>query len=145
MEAVGAYLRVLRDDTKLSREKAAAKAGISSKTLERWENGTSEHEPGVSNLKRLVIALGGSAKDAVHLLIHDKAKEYDGEEAARLWLALSKEERQRVDSVLDEVILPDELIGIITELRADYQDDQTLAAILRGVLLGGRARDTQKP
>lgn len=144
MEAVGAYLRFLRNDAKLSREKAAAKAGISSKTLERWESGGGEHEPGISNLKRLVGVLGGSTKDALQLLIRDQASEYDGEEAARAWLALSEEERQRVDSVLDSAILPDELIEVIEELRVDYQNDQTLVAFLRGVLLGGRARDTRK-
>src|SRR5690349_5944386 len=99
MIAVSTYIRLLRDAAGLSQEEAAARANISSKTLGRWENAESKHEPGVSNLKRLVAALGGSVKDALQLLIHDQASEEDGESAAEMWLALSKEERERVDSV----------------------------------------------
>lgn len=139
MLAVSMYIRKLRDASGLSQEEAAVRAEISSKTLGRWEKGASEHEPGISNLRRLVNALGGSAKDALQLLIHDQADEDDGLMAAEMWLALSPEERERVDSVLDSAILPDELIEVIAEFRAEYQNDQTLAAFLRGVLIGGHA------
>jgi transcriptional regulator with XRE-family HTH domain len=144
MIAVSTYIRKLRDASGLSQEEAAVRADISSKTLGRWEKGVSEHEPGISNLKRLVLALGGSTKDALQLLIHDQADEEDGATAAEMWLELSEEERQRVDSVLDSAILPDDLIEVIAELRADYQDDRTLAALLRGVLLSGRVRGSQR-
>lgn len=144
MEAVSIYLRLLRNDMGLSREKAAARAGISSKTLERWEGADTENEPGITKLKQLVRALGGSAKDAAELLIRDDAKEEEGRQAAIAWLALSPEERKRVDSVLDSAILPEELIEIIEELRADYDNDKSLAAFLKGVLLSGRARDTRQ-
>ena len=70
MLAVSMYIRKLRDASGLSQEEAAVRAEISSKTLGRWEKGASEHEPGISNLRRLVNALGGSAKDALQLLIH---------------------------------------------------------------------------
>lgn len=58
--AVATYLRTLRDAAGLSQEEAAVKAGISAKTLGRWEKGTGEHEPTVTNLKKLVRVLGGS-------------------------------------------------------------------------------------
>lgn len=139
MPAVSIYLRLLRDASGLSQEAAAARAGISSKTLGRWEKADSDNEPGVSNLKRLVQALGGSAKDAVQLLIRDDATEEDGRVAAEMWLALTPEERERVDSILAGS-LPDELARVIEELRSEYRNDQGLVSLLRGVLLGWRAR-----
>lgn len=146
MIAVSTYIRLLREASGISQEQAAARAKISAKTLGRWEKGETEHEPGVTKLKQLVLALGGSAKDALQLLVHDGATEEDGEAAAQMWLELSPEERQRVDNVLDSNIMPDELIEVLSELRADYQDDRSLATMLRGVLLSGRAsgRGTRK-
>ena len=146
MVAVSVYIRLLREASGLSQEQAAAQANISAKTLGRWERGENEHEPGVTKLKQLVKAIGGSPKDALQLLVHDGSTSEDAEWAAREWLELSQEERDRVDNVLQSNIMPDELIEVLSELRADYQDDRSLAAMLRGVLLGGRVNGhgTQK-
>lgn len=147
MVAVSVYIRLLREASGLSQEQAAASAKISPKTLGRWEKGDTEHEPGVTKLKQLVKVIGGSPKDALQLLIQDGAEKEDGETAAQAWLELSPDERKRVDTVLESNIMPDELNEILSELRADYQDDRGLAMLLRGVLLSGRAtgRGTQKP
>lgn len=98
MIAVSTYIRTLRVASGLSQEEAAVRASISSKTLGRWEKGTEDHEPGVSNLRRLVQALGGSAKDAIRLLVTENATDEDGRRAAELWLELLPEERERIDS-----------------------------------------------
>ena len=121
MIAVSVYIRLLREASGLSQEQAAANAKISAKTLGRWEKGETEHEPGVTKLKQLVKVIGGSPKDALQLLIHDGATEEDGESAAQMWLDLSQEERKRVDNVLQSNIMPDELIEVLSELRADYR------------------------
>lgn len=139
MPAISIYLRLLRGATDLSQEEAARRAQISSKTIIRWEQADNEHEPGISNLKRLVQVLGGSTKDALQLLVRDDLNEDDGRETAEKWLALSLEERQRIDSVLASTS-PDELTQIIDELREESHDDPSLVTLLRGVLLGLRAR-----
>jgi transcriptional regulator with XRE-family HTH domain len=139
MPAISIYLRLLRGATDLSQEEAAKRADISSKTLGRWEKADNGHEPGISNLKRLVQVLGGSTKDALQLLVRDDLNEDDGRATAEKWLALSLEERQRIDSVLSNSS-PDELTQIIDELREESHDDPNLVSLLRGVLLGLRAR-----
>jgi len=144
MPAISVYLRLLRQATDLSQVEAASRAGISPKTLGRWEQADNEHEPGVSNLKRLVQVLGGSTKDALQLLVRDDLNEDAGRETAQKWLALSAEERQRIDSVL-AASSPDELLQIIEELREESRDDPSLVTLLRGVLLGLRARGSGSP
>jgi transcriptional regulator with XRE-family HTH domain len=144
MPAISMYLRLLRGATDLSQEEAARRADISAKTLGRWERADNEHEPGISNLKRLVQVLGGSTKDALQLLVRDDLNEDDGRETAEKWLALSLEERQRIDSVLASTS-PDELAQIIDELREESHDDPSLVTLLRGVLLGLRARGSGSP
>lgn len=139
MPAISIYLRLLRGATELSQEEAAKRAEISSKTLGRWEKADNGHEPGISNLKRLVQVLGGSTKDALQLLVREDLTEEDGRRTAERWLALSPDDRQRIDSVLASSS-PDELTQIIDELREESHDDPSLVTLLRGVLLGLRAR-----
>lgn len=141
--AIATYLRTLRDAAGLSQEEAAAKAGISAKTLGRWEKGTGEHEPTVTNLKKLVRALGGSVRDALLLLITDDATENDGEGTAQVWLGTPQEQRAKIDAIL-ETTMSEELLEVIRELQEDYQDDWVLVAFLRGALLGGRGRDARQ-
>jgi hypothetical protein len=88
---------------------------------------------------RLVQVLGGSTKDELHLLVRDDASEEDGQRAAERWLALTPDERERIDSVLASSP-PDDLTQIIDELREEYRNDPGLLTLLRGVLLGWRAR-----
>ncbi len=133
--AVATYLRTLRSAAGLSQEEAAAKAGISAKTLGRWERGAGDHEPTVTNLKKLVHVLGGSVRDALLLLITEDATEDDGDGVAQTWLDLPAGERAQVDSIIENT-MSEELLEIIQELRSDYQDDRTLVEFLRGALLG---------
>lgn len=144
MPAVSGYLRVLRDAKGWSQEEAAVRGGVSSKTLGRWEKPNNNHEPGVFGLKKVVQALGGSAKDAVQLLIRDNATEEEGRAAAAAWLALTPQERERVDSILTEV-LPEDMKKIIAELRLEYRDDRGLVDALRTILLSWRSRDSDIP
>ena len=53
-------LREARDYTGLSREKVAAQIGVSSKTIERWENGTTPVKR--YQLRRLADIYGVPAK-----------------------------------------------------------------------------------
>jgi len=137
--AVGTYLRVLRNAAGLSQEEAAVQAGISAKTLGRWEKGSGDHEPTVTNLKQLVRVLGGSVRDAMHLLVTEDATERDGDSIAKTWLEMPAEQRAKIDSIIENT-MSEELLGIIQELREDYQDDRTLVEFLRGALLGRRGR-----
>ena len=141
--AVATYLRTLRTAAGLSQEEAAVKAGISAKTLVRWEKGVGDHEPTVTKLKDLVRVLGGSVRDALLLLITENATEQDGDNVARAWLDMPPDQRVQVDSIIENT-MPDELLEIIQELRGDYQDDRTLVEFLRGFLLGRRGRATQR-
>lgn len=67
MEAVGLYLRGLREDKRLTQAEAAALTKIASKTVERWEGG--DHEPKMTQLEAYVKALGGSVAEVVRLLV----------------------------------------------------------------------------
>jgi transcriptional regulator with XRE-family HTH domain len=67
MQAVGVYLRTLRNDLKLTQDEAGDKIGVVAKTIERWEAG--DHEPKLTQLAAYVHALGGSVSRAVSLLI----------------------------------------------------------------------------
>lgn len=128
MTAISLYLRSLRGASGLTKEQAAVHAGISSKTLERWEAG--KNEPIVSNLKRLVRALQGSVNDAIYLLVHDEIDPIKGKEAAEAWLKLSKEERERVDSIFTATSF-DELDVLLKDLQAEIQGDKTRVGLLR--------------
>lgn len=141
--AVATYLRMLRNAAGLSQEEAAAKAGISAKTLGRWEKGAGDHEPTVTNLKKLVHVLGGSVRDALLLLITEDATDNDGDAIAQVWLDMPADQRVQVDSVIENT-MSEELLEIIQELRSDYQDDRTLVEFLRGALLGRRGRAAQR-
>lgn len=49
---MSSHLQAVREARRLSRENVAAKIGMSAKTLERWENGTTE----VKRLHLLALA-----------------------------------------------------------------------------------------
>ena len=66
MQAVGLYLRELRDTSKLTQAEAGARIGVESKTVERWEAG--KNEPPASRLTAYVESLGGSLARLVELL-----------------------------------------------------------------------------
>ena len=67
MQAVGVYLKSLRQGLGLTQEEAASRVGLVAKTVERWEAG--KHEPKLSELSAYVRALGGSVKRAADLLV----------------------------------------------------------------------------
>ena len=67
MQAVGLYLRSLRDAADLTQEEAANRVGLAAKTVERWEAG--KNEPKVTELSAYVKAIGGSVQKMVSLLL----------------------------------------------------------------------------
>lgn len=141
MPAVSVYLRVLRDGRGLTQEQAAVKAGVSTKTVERWEAG--KNEPTVSNLKQLVRVLQGSVEDAIFLLLSDDKEAADGRRAAEAWLRLSDEERAQIDSILANAPA-DEIDVLLKDLRSEIQQNDRRQSYVRGLIAGWRA-DTQEP
>lgn len=96
MQAVGVYLRGLRDDRKLTQAEAAALIGVSSKTVERWEAG--KHEPPASELAAYVKVLGGEVAEAVRRLLG----ELPLTDADTEWFAsLSPEQKRKARALLD--------------------------------------------
>ena len=142
MEAVGAYLRTLREAQHLSRAAVAAQIETHESQLVRIEAGDQDSRG--SLLLALVAAVQGRVADVQRLILDKSATESDGRAAAEAWLALTPEERARVDSIVANA-LPGDLAGAIAELRAEYHDDHGLAALLRGFLLGWRARSSGPP
>jgi transcriptional regulator with XRE-family HTH domain len=69
MQAVGLYLRDLRVAEGLTQAEAADRAGVSTKSVERWEAG--KVEPALTTLAAYVKALRGSVTRAVALLLGD--------------------------------------------------------------------------
>lgn len=69
MQAVGTYLKMLREQRRMTQAQAAALIGVSVKTLNRWELG--RHQARLSSLSHLVTALGGSPDDTGRLMAVD--------------------------------------------------------------------------
>jgi transcriptional regulator with XRE-family HTH domain len=69
METVAAYLKHLRKRAELTQKEAAEKAGLTAKTVERWE--AAQHEPRVSDIMPYLAVMGGHIDDVVDLLTGD--------------------------------------------------------------------------
>ena len=70
MEQVGRYIKQLREAQGLTQREAAARVGLHSKTIERWEAGS--HEPRLTELAPYVKMLNGSLADVIELLTGDR-------------------------------------------------------------------------
>jgi transcriptional regulator with XRE-family HTH domain len=88
MVAVGAYLRELRDAKGWSRLRAATEGKVSTKSIERWEDG--EVEPAFTDLAAYVRALNGSIARALNLLLGE-----DATASTAMVAELAEEERAR--------------------------------------------------
>jgi transcriptional regulator with XRE-family HTH domain len=108
MQAVGIYLRSLREQAELTQEAAAALVGMSGKTVERWEAG--KHEPALTTLRAYVKALSGSVERAITLLLDwREADQGDihlvssplAKEDAEWFTSLSPERKRKVRALLD--------------------------------------------
>lgn len=143
MSAISTYLRVLREEQKLTQAKAAAQAGVSSKTLERWERGV--NEPSVSSLAQLIPILQGSIEDALHLLVNPHATAVDGEHVARQWL--QQAQRQQTTDKAKNITSPrsitsvdqTQLEKVIERLRAESLSDPALPDVIMAFLEGRRS------
>ena len=141
MNAVAVYLRTLRGELGLTQEQAAVGAGFSAKTLERWEAGS--HEPTITNLKRIVVALHGSVVEAVYLMLNESTED-DARQTALAWARLSSDERAQIDSLLSVVRSESEIDRLLEGLRSEVPKKQSRIAYLRG-LLAGWLSDTSEP
>jgi transcriptional regulator with XRE-family HTH domain len=84
MNGVAAYLRVLREDQGLSREKLAEMIGVAGNTIWRIEDG--RQEPGGAILLNLIATLRGSYEDVRRLLSDNDADTKAGELLAQQYL-----------------------------------------------------------
>lgn len=84
MNGVAAYLRVLREDRGLSREKLAELVGVAGNTIWRIEDG--RQEPGGAILLNLIATLRGNYEDVRRLLSDNDADAKVGEHLAQQYL-----------------------------------------------------------
>jgi transcriptional regulator with XRE-family HTH domain len=82
MVATGAYLKALRNGRNLTQSEVAAGIGVSTKSLGRWENGTTN--PGSANLYPLVEYLKGSWRHFLLLWSAPEATTDEAEEYAQM-------------------------------------------------------------
>jgi transcriptional regulator with XRE-family HTH domain len=109
MEAVGAYLRILRDAEGLTQKQVASKIRVASKTIERWEAG--EHEPTLTNLRPYVRLVRGSLARVLQMLLDKNFSVVAARDAAR-------EDRARpIDVAADE----DALLRAVASLPGAQQ------------------------
>lgn len=122
MQAVGVYLRTLRDLEGLSQKRAGERIGVASKTIERWEAG--ENEPPMTTLHRYAAALRGSTMRVTALLL---APNTDGE--AGIKIAAERDWK-------GEPILPDEEREIMARFASlTGSRRQTAIAVLSQLLI----------
>jgi|GEM_PF-1758717 len=116
MTAVSSYLRVLREDRGLSREKLGEMIDVAGNTIWRIEDG--RQEPGGAILLNLVRAVRGSYEDVRRLLSDDAADELKGRELAQARLG------QANFAKLEELhaILGDEVLVDLVQRLADDPD-----------------------
>jgi transcriptional regulator with XRE-family HTH domain len=109
MQALGNYLRELREAKDLTRKDAAAlvssfrtEGTMSYKTVERWEFG--RHEPTLTILRAYVRALGGSVDRAVALLLSRPTNSPDDEltpEEIEFFTSLSPARRRALRAAME--------------------------------------------
>jgi DNA-binding XRE family transcriptional regulator len=138
MEAVGAYLRTLRDDgRKISRAKLAAQLEVSEQSIYRIEE--NRQEPNPELLARIIATLGGDPTDVHELLLHKKATPEQGRDVAlqRINVRLTAEQE------VDQLVVPSDpeaLRQAIAELRIEYEREPAVVELFRSWLAGWRAR-----
>ena len=98
MEAVGTYLRTLRDAHGLTRTDVAAEAGTNESQVQRIEAG--EIDTRSSLLMRFVQAVAGNPYDVYELSVSNEATAEDGRARAQAWLSQPEHDmiRQEVQS-----------------------------------------------
>lgn len=89
--AAGAYLRLLREDQKLSRRAVADALSTSDSQIERIELG--ETNTRGTMWFQVAELLAGNIVELAQLLIDGRADREDGVIAARAWLDLAPEDR----------------------------------------------------
>lgn len=124
MTAVSAYLRVLRDGRNLTQGEAADLAGISSKTIERWEAG--KKRPTIATLEPLVLALQGSVSEVLVLLANSNATVEDATRRAREWLKLTPEQRASLEAQRALQVVSDEELAAAMMLYQRLQANPRL-------------------
>lgn len=84
MQAVGAYLRTLREWLNLTQRDIAFAVDVSTKQIERWERGDSD--PAFSSLVKYANEVNGDLNQMKDLLLNVVATSKDGEDKAKEWL-----------------------------------------------------------
>lgn len=140
MEAVGEYIKTLREEQRLTQgqviESLAESLGrrpVDPTTLWRWETG--QRLPRGDTLNGLVRVLGGNIADVADLSNDPTATASQGHDRAIRWLR--HDQHERIDEII-ETTPPEELDGIIEELRREYQRNPSLLSHLRTFLAGWR-------
>jgi transcriptional regulator with XRE-family HTH domain len=114
MTSVAAYLRVLREQRGLSREKLAEMIDTSGNTIWRIEDG--RQEPGGALLLNLIAAVRGSYEDVRRLLAEDNGGEAAGRELAEL--RVSRAEFAKIEE-LRTVLGNERLAEFVARLSAE--------------------------
>lgn len=127
MIAAGAYLRTLREQLGLPREKVAALAGTNGSQLVRIESG--EQETRGSLLAALIRAVKGNADQVMDLILDESATAEDGQRLALSWF--TGEELAEIHAVADAI--PDhkrqEALAILQELIDEQGADLPLRVL----------------
>lgn len=112
MEAVGAYIRTLRLQQKLTQTKLAELVGVSNNTIWRIEAG--QQEPGGSQLAAILTIIRGRIDHVYELLSNTFATKADGEKKAKQQLtaesvlALADTDPKRIALLKRIMILADD-------------------------------------
>jgi transcriptional regulator with XRE-family HTH domain len=100
-EAVGSYLKTLRQIKGLSQEAVGRILNVSSKQVSNWERGI--HVPAAQALGMLFQSVGGSFQDIFELLSNAHSTVDDGQLLAERWLSTRHVLSHRLDKTKDAI------------------------------------------
>lgn len=128
MEAVGAYLRTLREARKLSRAAVAAQIGTHESQLVRIEAG--DQDTRGSLLLAFINVVRGRAEDVQRLILNQNATVEDGRRMADAALTQSEQDR-----LLSLVTTDEKRVALLRRVM-ELSDDPELRARIQGYLDG---------
>ncbi|MBQ3285175.1 MAG: helix-turn-helix transcriptional regulator [Ruminococcus sp.] len=109
MKDIGKRLQLLRKQQKISRTKLAEMSGISPRTIQNYETGTSK--PKVESVEKLAAALGQSARYLMYGIKTEPKEHIEGRQEVLRMVA---------DIFESDTLSEDDKLAFLTEIQAIY-------------------------
>jgi transcriptional regulator with XRE-family HTH domain len=126
MQAAGAYLRVLRDEERLSQTAVAQQIGVDIKTIQRVEGG--EGRVLAPTIAAFTAIVQGSADHIQQLILSPDKTSADGEALAHAWLS---ERQQKELATAARPLTAEQTQDALKRLADLIRDPAKLARFLR--------------